>query len=105
MLSDETLAALAAGGLGFVIGDMARSSSRPAVANVRPLFLLREPSGDHSTVAARGAELPSGTVIVEWYREGFPEGEQTEHVTESRYGSVEDAEQATGLDVLIPGAE
>jgi len=55
---------------------------------------------DGKRVAA-GALLPSGAVAVEWNREAFPEGERTEHPTTSLYAHIDDAEQASGGEVVV----
>jgi hypothetical protein len=71
--------------------------------SARPLRIEREPMLDviDGNVVAVGCELPSGTVAVEWRREAFPPGERTEHSTTSIYGSVEDAEQASGGTIVF----
>lgn len=62
----------------------------------RPVAIKR----DGKRVAS-GALLPSGTIVVEWNREAFPEGERTDHNTRSIYASIDDAEQASGGEVIV----
>lgn len=65
------------------------------------LVVYRDPdreraSASEAGVIATGVQFPSGNIVVEWRREAFAEGDRTDAPTESRYGSVEDAEQASG---------
>lgn len=64
----------------------------------RALRVTREPDDEanEAPTVAYGAELPSGTVVVEWDPEAFPEGERTRKATQSIYGNIADARQATG---------
>jgi len=73
---------------------------------VRRLHIERDPdrerdSASEETVTARGAQLPSGTIYIEWRREAFEPEERSKGVVTSRYECVEDAEQATGGTVVF----
>ena len=61
------------------------------MTRANPLTVTRD-----AKIVAEGAELPSGTIVVEWDRTAFPEGERTEENTLSIYSSREDAAQGTG---------
>lgn len=50
---------------------------------------------------AVGTKLPSGLFVVEWLRESFPEGEQTNDPVVSQYQSIADAQQATGGELIF----
>lgn len=58
---------------------------------MRTLAVVR--NGDR---VAYGVQFPSETVVVEWDREAFPEGERTDESSQSIYASISDAEEATG---------
>lgn len=79
-------------------------------ALISPLFVLRDPDRARAEatevdVIAAGAQLPSGTIYIEWNREAFAEGERAEHPVTSRYETVADAEQATGGDLVFGNPE
>lgn len=57
---------------------------------------------DHPLLG-RGIEYPSGTVIIEWYRDAYPEHNRLDHPHRSDYGSLSDVEQGTGGDVIVSG--
>ena len=62
---------------------------------------------DGWTHLATGVELPSGTYVLEWIRESFPEGERCEEPVISQYRDEDDVRQATGGTLIYedPNAE
>lgn len=57
-------------------------------------FDIFDPSDDWNHLAT-GVRLPSGTFVIEWIREAFPEGERCEAPVISQYRTEEDVRQAT----------
>lgn len=52
-----------------------------------------------------GCQFPSGTCIVEWNLEAFPEDDRLDNEHTSRYGSIADVEQGTGGQVEFVEAD
>ena len=50
---------------------------------------------DGFTHLATGVRLPSGTFVIEWIRESFPEGERCNKPVISQYRDEDDVRQAT----------
>lgn len=74
---------------------------------LRPLLVDRSPDeaeNEHELVGY-GCQFPSGTIVVEWEPEAFPEGERTNQPTQSIYGDLADARQATGGEIVFVGGE
>jgi len=69
--------------------------SPPAIVHIE-----REQDSGMSVVAW-GVLLSRGRIVVEWRPEAFPEGERTDEPTLSIYGTLADAEEATGGKVVI----
>jgi len=70
----------------------------------RDLDRARASANDEAVVAV-GALYPSGQVIIEWRRSAFEEDDRAEEPVESRYGCIEDAEQATGGRLVFDDRE
>lgn len=102
------------------IRDILASMSRGIVSMLKPpeeevfpdgfrpkrLIILRDPdrsrdSASEVDVIAAGVQMPSGAIHIEWNREAFEEDERASHTVESRYESVEDAEQASSGTLLF----
>lgn len=49
----------------------------------------------------RGVEFPSGTIVMEWYRDAYPEKDRLDHPHQSIYGSLADLRQGTGGTVEV----
>ncbi|PSP38277.1 hypothetical protein BRC71_06280 [Halobacteriales archaeon QH_7_65_31] len=78
-----------------------------ALDDVRRLLIVDVEDGPdgYGTILAKGAQFPSGTIAVEWNRMAFEEDERTENAVMSQYGSVADAEEATGGTVRFVEGE
>lgn len=50
---------------------------------------------------ARGVQFPSGTVILEWNRDAFHPGDRLVHPHRSIYGSIDDARQGVGGEIVV----
>lgn len=44
----------------------------------------------------RGVQFPSGLIVMEWYRDAYPESDRLDNPHQSIYGSIDDLEQGTG---------
>lgn len=71
--------------------------------DVKRVRVFRDPEDENNArkQIAAGAMLPSGTIVVEWDREAFPADEQTQFPVESRYRTVEDAQEGTGGRIIF----
>jgi hypothetical protein len=86
-----------------VVADGGTQEHPPDEPEHDPATPLRiERNGD---VLAVGAQLPSGTIVVEWNREAFPPEERTQYPVESRYSTEADAIEASGGAVIFEGLE
>lgn len=80
------------------------SEQNPA-RKIRRVAIYRDPDRERDAanerdITAYGVEFPSGEIVVEWNREAFEIGDRTETPTHSHYGSLPDAEQASGGTVV-----
>lgn len=71
--------------------------------HLRPGHLCRrfDVFNDDWERVAVGTKFPSGLFVVEWLRESFPEGEQTNNPVVSQYQSKADAKQAIGGEIIF----
>lgn len=72
-----------------------------------PLTILHVERSDRTRIdidddlMGRGVEFPSGEIVMEWYRDAYPEGDRLDHPHQSIYGSRDDLRQGTGGSVIV----
>lgn len=72
-----------------------------------PLTILRVVRTERTRVdvnadlMGRGVQLPSGCIVMEWYRPAYPVDDRLTHPHQSVYWSQEDLEQGTGGEAIV----